>query len=186
MATEEAVDGLDQPDPDNTDADGQVVADPDQPEAGGSVANFSREPLSLRIKVFLFFSILSIMIKIQCWTFFLKTPNFLEDKWSPASLRLWAGTFGQPGRFRRRRGLSKPSSHRWRIWGGFGLNFPMFSSSVNRYLQDQAQEGQVAILQRTLHGCINLFSPEEFSISFPSLMKANWVRFTFFLLSFAF
>ena len=86
MATEEAVDGLDQPDPDNTDADGQVVADPDQPEAGGSVANFSREPLSLRIKVFLFF-ILSIMIKIQCWTFF-KTPNFLEDEWSPASLRL--------------------------------------------------------------------------------------------------
>lgn len=69
MATEEAVDGLDQPDPDNTDADGQVVADSDQPEAGGSVANFSREPLSLRIKVFLF-SILSIMIKIQCWTFF--------------------------------------------------------------------------------------------------------------------
>ena len=55
MATEEAVDGLDQPDPDNTDADGQVVADSDQPEAGGSVANFSREPLSLRIKVFLFF-----------------------------------------------------------------------------------------------------------------------------------
>ena len=87
MATEEAADGLDQPDPDNTDADGQVVADSDQPEAGGSVASFSREPLSLRIKVFLF-SILSIMIKIQCWTFFLKTPNFLEDKWSPASLRL--------------------------------------------------------------------------------------------------
>ena len=87
MATEEAVDGLDQPDPDHTDADGQVVADSDQPEAGGSVANFSREPLSLRIKVFLF-PILSIMIKIQCWTFFLKTPNFLEDKWSPASLRL--------------------------------------------------------------------------------------------------
>lgn len=75
MATEEAVDGLDQPDPDNTDADGQVVADSDQPEAGGSVANFSREPLSLRIKVFLF-SILSIMIKIQCWTFFLKLPTF--------------------------------------------------------------------------------------------------------------
>ena len=69
MATEEAVDGLDQPDPDNTDADGQVVADSDQPEAGGSVANFSREPLSLRFKVFLF-PILSIMIKIQCWTFF--------------------------------------------------------------------------------------------------------------------
>lgn len=69
MATEEAVDGLDQPDPDNTDADGQVVADSDQPEAGGSVASVSREPLSLRIKVFLF-SILSIMIKIQCWTFF--------------------------------------------------------------------------------------------------------------------
>ena len=87
MATEEAVDSLDQPDPDNTDADGQVVADPDQPEAGGSVASFSREPLSLRIKVFLF-SILSIMIKIQCWTFFFKTPNFLEDEWSPASLRL--------------------------------------------------------------------------------------------------
>ena len=75
MATEEAVDGLDQPDPDNTDADGQVVADSDQPEAGGSVANFSREPLSLRIKVFLF-SILSIMIKIQCWTFFLRLPTF--------------------------------------------------------------------------------------------------------------
>ena len=76
MATEEAVDGLDQPDPDNTDADGQVVADSDQPEAGGSVANFSREPLSLRFKVFLF-PILSIMIKIQCWTFFfLKLPTF--------------------------------------------------------------------------------------------------------------
>ena len=53
MATEEAVDGLDQPDPDNTDADGQVVADSDQPEAGGSVANFSRARLS--IEGFLFF-----------------------------------------------------------------------------------------------------------------------------------
>lgn len=131
---------------------------------------------------FFFFLSSPLWSKSNVGHFFLKTPNFLEDKWSPASLRLWAGTFGQPGRFRRRRGLSKPSSHRWRIWGGFGLNFLMFSSSVNRYLQDQAQEGQVAILQRTLHGCINLFSPEEFSISFPSLMKANWVRFTCFAL----
>ena len=76
MATEEAVDGLDQPDPDNTDADGQVVADSDQPEAGGSVANFSREPLSLRIKVFLFFYPLHYDQNPMLDIFFLKLPTF--------------------------------------------------------------------------------------------------------------
>ena len=85
MATEEAVDGLDQPDPDNTDADGQVVADSDQPAAGGSVANFSRAPLSVRIKVSLFHPLhydQNPMLDI-----FFKTPYFLEDEWSHASLR---------------------------------------------------------------------------------------------------
>ena len=75
MATEEAVDGLDQPDPDHTDTDGQVVADSDQPEAGGSVANFSRAPLSVRIKVSLFHPLhydQNPMLDI----FFLKLPTF--------------------------------------------------------------------------------------------------------------